>query len=226
MASSPRIRSALDQDIEAIRDDILRMGSLVEEQITGAIRSLKERDLGLARQVTAGDRQVNDLRYKVELASVRSIATQQPTAKDLRLIIASMHIASELQRIAGHAAGIASIVVRIGDEPLVKPLIDVPRMQEIACDMLRSALDAYVNKDAEAAGQVTRYDQEVDELYAQVLRELLTYMMQDARFITQSTYLLWVAHNLERIADRITNICERVIFAATAELGDYKPEKS
>jgi phosphate transport system protein len=226
MASSPRIRSALDQDIEAIRDDILRMGSLVEEQITDAIRSLKERDLGLARQVTAGDRQVNDLRYKVELASVRSIATQQPTAKDLRLIIASMHIASELQRIAGHAAGIASIVVRIGDEPLVKPLIDVPRMQEIACDMLRSALDAYVNKDAEAAGQVTRYDQEVDELYAQVLRELLTYMMQDARFITQSTYLLWVAHNLERIADRITNICERVIFAATAELGDYKPEKS
>jgi len=226
MASSPRTRSALDQDIEAIRDDILRMGSLVEEQITSAVRSLKERDLGLAQQVTAGDQRVNDLRYKVELASVRSIATQQPTAKDLRLIIASMHIASELERIADHAAGIANITLRIGDEPLIKPLIDIPRMQEIACEMLRSALDTYVNKDAEAAGQVTRYDQEVDELYAQVLRELLTYMMQDARFITQSTYLLWVAHNLERIADRITNICERVIFAATAELGDYKPEKS
>jgi len=226
MASSPRIRSVLDQDIEAIRDDILRMGSFVGGQIASAVRSLKERDFGLAHQVISADQQVNDLRYKVELASVRSIAMQQPTAKDLRAIIASMHIASELERIADHATGIASIVLRIGDEPLVKPLIDIPRMQEIACEMLRSALDAYVNKDAEAAKQVAQRDHEVDELYTQVLRELLTYMMQDARFITQSTYLLWVAHNLERIADRVTNICERVIFIATAELGDYKPEKA
>jgi phosphate transport system protein len=225
MASTPRIRSVLDQDIEAIRDDILRMGSFVREQVTTAVRSLKSRDIGLAHQVLSIEQQINDMRYKVELASMRSIATQQPTAKDLRTIIASMHIASELERIADHAAGIASITIRIGDEPLVKPLIDIPRMQEIACEMLHDALDAYVKKDAEAAKLVAQRDWEVDELYDQILRELLTYMMQDARVVTQSTYLLWIAHDLERIADRITNICERVIFIATAELGDYKPEK-
>jgi phosphate transport system protein len=225
MASTPRIRSVLDQDIEAIRDDILRMGSFVREQVTTAVRSLKSRDIGLAHQVLSIEQQINDMRYKVELASMRSIATQQPTAKDLRTIIASMHIASELERIADHAAGIASTTIRIGDEPLVKPLIDIPRMQEIACEMLHDALDAYVKKDAEAAKLVAQRDWEVDELYDQILRELLTYMMQDARVVTQSTYLLWIAHDLERIADRITNICERVIFIATAELGDYKPEK-
>ena len=225
MASTPRIRSVLDQDIEAIRDDILRMGSFVREQVTTAVRSLKSRDIGLAHQVLSIEQQINDMRYKVELASMRSIATQQPTAKDLRIIIASMHIASELERIADHAAGIASVTIRIGDEPLVKPLIDIPRMQEIACEMLHDALDAYVKKDAEAAKLVAQRDWEVDELYDQILRELLTYMMQDARVVTQSTYLLWIAHDLERIADRITNICERVIFIATAELGDYKPEK-
>ncbi len=225
MASTPRTRSALDQDIEAIRDDILRMGSFVGEQIATAVRSLKTRDTGLAHQVNSADQQVNEMRYKVERASVRTIATQQPTAKDLRIIIASMHIASELERIADHAAGIASITIRIGDEPLVKPLIDIPRMQEVACEMLHSALDAFVKKDAEAAKLVAQRDEEVDELYNQVLRELLTYMMQDARVIPQSTYLVWTAHNLERIADRVTNICERVIFIATAELGDYKPEK-
>jgi phosphate transport system protein len=225
MASTPRIRSVLDQDIEAIRDDILRMGSFVREQVTTAVCSLKSRDIGLAHQVLSIEQQINDMRYKVELASMRSIATQQPTAKDLRTIIASMHIASELERIADHAAGIASTTIRIGDEPLVKPLIDIPRMQEIACEMLHDALDAYVKKDAEAAKLVAQRDWEVDELYDQILRELLTYMMQDARVVTQSTYLLWIAHDLERIADRITNICERVIFIATAELGDYKPEK-
>jgi len=225
MASTPRIRSVLDQDIKAIRDDILRMGSFVREQVTTAVRSLKSRDIGLAHQVLSIEQQINDMRYKVELASMRSIATQQPTAKDLRTIIASMHIASELERIADHAAGIASTTIRIGDEPLVKPLIDIPHMQEIACEMLHDALDAYVKKDAEAAKLVAQRDWEVDELYDQILRELLTYMMQDARVVTQSTYLLWIAHDLERIADRITNICERVIFIATAELGDYKPGK-
>jgi phosphate transport system protein len=215
----------LDQDIEAIRDDILRMGSFVREQVTTAVRSLKARDIGLAHQVLSTEQQINDMRCKVELSSMRSIAMQQPTAKDLRMIIASMHIASELECIADHAAGIASITTCIGDEPLVKSLIDIPRMQEIACEMLHDALDAYVKKDAEAAKLVARRDREVDELYDRILRELLTYMMQDARVITQSTCLFWIAHDLERVADRITNICERVIFIATAELGDYKPEK-
>ena len=125
-----------------------------------------------------------------------------------------------------HASGIATIAVRIGDEPLIKPLIDIPRMQEIACDMIHQALDAFVRLDAEHAKVVAVRDDEVDALYNQILRELLTFMMQDPKTISQATYLLWVAHNLERIGDRVTNLCERVIFAATGELGDYKPEKT
>jgi phosphate transport system protein len=213
----------LDHNIDEIRNDILRMGSFIGEQIANAVQALRKRDLSLAHQVVESDQRINALRYRVELQSVQTIATQQPTARDLRYIIAAIHIAGELERIADHASGIASITIRIGDEPLVKPLIDIPRMQEIACEMLRDALDAFVQMDAEAAKAVAVRDEEVDELYVQVLRELLTYMMQDQKTITQSTYLLWVAHNLERIADRAINVCERVIFAATAELGDYKP---
>jgi len=223
MAGPPRVRSMLDHNIDEIRNDILRMGSFIGEQIANAVQALRKRDLSLAHQVVESDQRINALRYRVELQSVQTIATQQPTARDLRYIIAAIHIAGELERIADHASGIASITIRIGDEPLVKPLIDIPRMQEIACEMLRDALDAFVQMDAEAAKAVAVRDEEVDELYVQVLRELLTYMMQDQKTITQSTYLLWVAHNLERIADRAINVCERVIFAATAELGDYKP---
>ena len=223
MASSPRVRSVLDHSIDEIRNDILRMGSFIGEQIANAVQALKNRDLSLAHQVVESDRRINELRYRVELKCVHTIATQQPAAKDLRYIIAAIHIAGELERMADHANGIASITIRIGDEPLVKPLIDIPRMQEVACEMLKGALDAFVQVNAEAAKAVAVRDEEVDELYAQVLRELLTYMMQDQKTITQSTYLLWVAHNLERIADRAINLCERVIFAATAELGDYKP---
>ncbi len=199
------------------------MGSLVGDQIANSVRALKDRDLSLAHQVVEADQHINALRYQVESECVRAIATQQPAAKDLRYIVAAIHMASELERIADHASGIASIAIRIGDEPLVKPLIDIPRMQEIASEMIRSALDAFVQMDAEAAKAIVARDQEVDDLYVQVLRELLTFMMQDAKTIAQSTYLLWVAHNLERIADRATNLCERVIFAVTAELGDYKP---
>lgn len=223
MSSAPRIRSALDHDIAEIRNDILRMGSLVGDQIANSVRALKNCDLTLAHQVIEADQRVNALRYQVESECVRAIATQQPAAKDLRYIVAAIHMAGELERIADHASGIASIAIRIGDEPLVKPLIDIPRMQEIACEMIRNALDAFVQMDAEAAKAIVARDQEVDDLYVQVLRELLTFMMQDVKTIAQSTYLLWVAHNLERIADRATNLCERVIFAVTAELGDYKP---
>ncbi|MFC1465485.1 MAG: phosphate signaling complex protein PhoU [Candidatus Brachytrichaceae bacterium NZ_4S206] len=226
MASAPRVRSVLDHSIDEIRNDILRMGSFIGEQIADAVRALKERNLSLAHRVVESDQRINELRYRVESECVRTIATQQPAAKDLRYIIAAIHMAGELERIADHASGIASIAIRIGDEPLIKPLIDIPRMQEIACEMVHDALDAFVQMDAEAAKAVAARDQEVDELYVQILRELLTFMMQDPKTIAQSTYLLWVAHNLERIADRATNLCERVIFAVTAELGDYKPSQT
>ncbi len=220
--SSPSTRSQFDHDLQSIREDILRLGSLVEEQIRHSVRSLRDRNLALGREVIAADTRVNALRYKIEENCLRVIARQQPAARDLRMIIAATHMASELERIGDHAAGIATISVRIGEGPLIKPLIDIPRMQDIVCDMVHRALDAYVHLDAPVSQQVAAMDDQVDELYSQILRELLTYMMQDAKTLNSAMYLLWVAHNLERIGDRATNLCERVIFAATGALGDYK----
>jgi phosphate transport system protein len=217
-------RSLMDRDIQTIRDDILRLGSLVEEQTERAVRALKDRNLSLAHQVASVDERVNELRYRIEEECLTIIARHQPAAGDLRLIIASMHMAVEMERMADHAAGIAGVVVRMGDEPLLKPLIDIPRMQVCACAMLRRALDAYVRGDVKLARDVIRQDDEVDALYNQVLRELLTYMIQDPRTTARATYLLWVAHNLERTADRVTNLCERILFIVTGQLGDARPE--
>lgn len=222
MTTGPSTRSLLDHDLQTIREDVLRIGSLVEDQIRLSVRALKERNMSLARQVIEADKRVNELRYKVEEECLRCIARQQPTARDLRQIVSGIHIAVELERIGDHAAGIANISLRLGEGPLIKPLIDIPRMQEIDCEMIHSALDAYVKGDAVLAQQVADKDDEVDGLYSQILRELLTYMMQDAKTVNGATYLLWVAHNLERIGDRTTNLCERVIFTATGALGDYK----
>jgi phosphate transport system protein len=165
---------------------------------------------------------VNEIRYRVENAALQTIALHQPTARDLRLIVAASHMASELERIGDHAVGIANVSLRIADAALIKPLIDIPRMQEIVCAMVHGALDAYVNGNVVLAQQVTQMDEQVDALYSQILRELLTYMMQDTATVNGATYLQWVSHNLERIGDRATNLCERVIFTATGELGDHK----
>jgi len=218
-------RTLLDRDIKTIRDDILRLGSLVEEQTERAVRALQDRNIDLARQVEAADERVNELRYKIEEECLATVARHQPAAGDLRLIIASMHMAVEMERMADHAVGTAHVVIRMGDEPLLKPLIDIPRMQETACIMLHRALDAYVRGDVKLAREVIRMDDEVDALYNQVLRELLTYMFQDPRTTPRATYLLWVAHNLERTADRVTNLCERIVFAVTGKLGDIAPDE-
>lgn len=217
-------RTLLDRDISIIRNDILRLGSLVEDQIRRAVQALRERNVNLGQYVVDSDGLVNELRYKIESECLSVIARQQPTATDLRVIVAASHMAAELERMADHASGIGEIVVRMGGEPPVKPLIDIPRMSDIVCGMTHGALDAFVAMDAGRAREVVARDDEVDQLYTQVLRELITYMMADDRLIPRATYLLWVAHNLERIGDRATNVCERVIFAATGELADYKPQ--
>jgi phosphate transport system protein len=151
------------------------------------------------------------------------IATQQPAAGDLRMTIAATHIAVELERMADHAEGTAEIVKRMYDAPLLKPLIDLPIMAHIAKEMTHAALDAFVAHDADAAQQVAARDDELDALYQQIFRELLTYMLEDPRNISRATYLLWVAHNLERIGDRVTNVCERVVFMTTGKLEDIQP---
>jgi len=216
-------RSALEHDLEGIRSDILRMGSQVERAIERSVQALKERDVQLAQQVINDDEQINQLRYSIEEHCLELIATQQPAASDLRMTIAATHIAVELERMADHAAGTAEIVKRMYDELLLKPLIDLPIMAQIANEMIHTALDAFVARDANAAEKVAARDDEMDALYQQVFRELLTYMLEDPRNISRATYLLWVAHNLERIGDRVTNVCERVVFMTTGELKEIQP---
>jgi len=216
--STLRTRGTLERELEHTRSDILRMGSLVESAVERSVQALKDRDADLAQQVVNDDEAINQLRYTIEEECLELIATQQPAASDLRMVIAAMHIAVELERMADHAEGNAEITKRIWQEPPLKPLIDLPRMARIAREMIHAALDAFVARDAEAALQVAKRDDEIDDLYQQVFRELLTYMLEDPRNITRATHLLWAAHNLERIGDRVTNVCERIIFMTTGKL--------
>jgi phosphate transport system protein len=213
MTISPR--GTLDRELARLRDELLRLGSLVDSAIERALRALQTRDLALARQVIQDDQAINDLRYQIEEDCLALIATQQPAAVDLRTTVAILNIIIDLERMADHAAGIAEIVIRMGTEPLLKPLIDIPRMAQIDREMLRRSLDAFIARDPDLAREVAQRDDEVDHLYNQIFRELLTFMIEDPKTITRATYLLWIAHNLERIGDRVTNISERVIFMTT-----------
>lgn len=224
------MRQTFEQELQRLQDEVLVLGNMVEQAITDSVESLKQRDREKARQLIKQDREMNRKRYALESDALTLIATQQPMAGDLRVIAAVLSIVSELERIGDYAKGIAKINLLMGDEPLLKPLIDVPRMAEKARDMLDRALDAFAQRDAELARAIPEADDEVDALYNQVYRELLTFIMADPRTIDQATYLLWVAHNLERAADRVINICERVIFTVTGELveinGDEKIQAS
>ena len=212
-----KARGLFDQQLRELRDSILYLSGMVEDAIEQAIKALKEQDKDLAGQVVSGDEAINARRYDIEEQCVTLIATQQPAAGDLRAIIAAHHIATELERMGDYASGTAEIAIRLAGQPYIKPLIDIPRIAETDQEMIRASLDAYVNQDADLALETAKRDEEIDRLYDQIYRELLTYMLEDPRNIAQATHLLWVAHNLERIADRVTNICERVVFMATGE---------
>jgi phosphate transport system protein len=166
----------------------------------------------------ADDQQINQKRFEIEEQCVQLIATQQPLASDLRIIVAVLNIIIELERIGDYAVGIARIVIMIGDEPPLKPLVDIPRMAEKAADMLKRSLAAFIDSSSQAATQIIGEDDAIDNLYDQVYRELLVFMMEDPKTITRATRLMWVAHNLERSADRVTNICERVVFVVTGKM--------
>jgi phosphate transport system protein len=211
-------REMFDQELQRLQNEMLAMASMVENAIAESVEELKRRDLEAAGRLVARDREINKKRFEIENDCLIAIATQQPMAGDLRVLAAILDIVSELERIGDYAKGIGRISLMIGEEPLVKPLIDVPRMADKARDMLHRALDAFVRRDVDLARSIPAEDDEVDGLYNQVYRELATYIMADSRTIDQANYLLWVAHNLERAADRVTNICERVIFTVTGEL--------
>jgi phosphate transport system protein len=219
------IRTGFHKRLREIQDDVLVMGSMATKAIQRSIEALKTRDLDLARQIIADDQLINHKRFGIEEKCIEIIATQQPMASDLRIILAVLNIIIEVERIGDYAEGIAKITIMIGDEPPLKPLIDIPRMAEQTVHMLRGSLDAFVSRDAEAAKKISAEDDLVDDLYDQVFRELLTFMMEDPKTITRATRLVWVAHNLERAADRATNICERVVFVVTGKMQEMGVSK-
>jgi phosphate transport system protein len=219
------VRESFYKHIKGLEKDVTDMGQMVITAINRSIEALKTRNIGEAEHIIEDDTLVDKKRWDLEEKCINLIATQQPVASDLREIIAILSIVTELERIGDYAEGISKIVVMYGQEPLVKPLIDIPRMAEKATDMLKKSLDAFLRRDAQAAIAICSEDDEVDLLHEQVYRELLSFMIEDPKTITRATYLIWVAHNLERIADRVTNICERVVFLVTGRIEEIKVSK-
>jgi phosphate transport system protein len=212
-------RETLDRKIQHLRDEILILDSMVEEAVTQSVEALRSKNLELAQQVYHHDAQVNAKRFALENEVIITIATAQPImASDLRMLASILEVAGELERMGDYAKGIAHITRMIGMEPYIKPLVDIPRMSEISVSMLHRAVGAFIALDAQTARQIPKEDDEVDRLYNQVYRDLVAIMIQNPAAIDQGNYLMWAAHNLERLADRVTNICERAIYIATGEL--------
>jgi phosphate transport system protein len=218
-------RETFEQELQRLQDEVLIFGSMVENAITESIEALKRRDMDGSRRLITQDRLVNEKRFAIEGDALKLIATQQPMAGDLRTLAAVLDIASELERIGDYAKGIAKINLMIGQESFIKPLIDLPAMAAKARDMLHRALDAFARRDADLAWAIPAEDDEVDALYNQVYRELITLILEEPHRIGQANYLLWAAHNLERAADRVTNICERVIFTVTGKMVELDVEE-
>ena len=208
-------RAEFDRDLQLLQDDLLALGSMVEKAIGRSLDALKNRNIAMAEEVIREDDIIDDKQYEIEEKCIDLIATQQPMAVDLRTIVTVIHLGVELERMGDYAEGIAKICLMMGDEPPLKQLIDIPRMADLASDMLRRSLDAFVNRDVISSMVVRKDDDEIDALYEQVYRELLTFMLGDPTVIRRATYLLWAAHNVERIADRTTNIAEYVIYMVT-----------
>jgi phosphate transport system protein len=211
-------RQSFDQELNRLQDEVLALGSMVEEALVRSVETLKQRDFSGSRRLIAGDAAINERRYAIEDDAMTLIATQQPMAGDMRLLAAILEIVTELERMGDYAKGIARINLMIGEQPLVKPLIDLPAMALKCREMLHAALAAFVQRDVEAARSIPRGDDEVDGLYNQVYRELISHILEDPHVIEQANQLMWAAHNLERTADRVVNICERVLYAVTGEL--------
>jgi phosphate transport system protein len=216
------VRKAFETEMRQLKDDILVLGSMVEHALIGSVEALKKRDVKAAEAIIAEDKEINRKRFALEDEIMVLIATQQPMAKDLRLLASCMEITSELERMGDYAKGIANINVRMGDKPLLKPLIDIPRMAQKGVDMLHRALTAFVSEDVEAAKAIPVEDDEVDALYNQIYRELMVFIIEDPKNIERANWLLWVAHNIERFADRVTNICERTVFIVTGRFDEIK----
>ena len=211
-------REELERRLREIQDDMLILGSMVEKAIQKAMDSLCSRDLVVSREVVDEDRAINAKRYEIEEKVIHTMATQGPMAADLRTLVATLTIVGQLERIGDHAEGIGRISLILGHDTLPRPLGEMQDMAGVALDMLRRSLTAFVQRDAEEARLLCDVDDQVDAMYTRACADLIQHMIREPEDITRSTYLLWTAHNLERIADRVTNICERTIFMVTGRL--------
>jgi phosphate transport system protein len=218
-------RTAFERQLGEIEEDMLVLAGMVERAIDRSIEALKNRDIELARVVIVEDMDINTKRYETEEKCLELLATQQPLARDLRTIVAILHIIVDLERMGDHAEGTAKIAIMLADEPPLKPYIDIPRMAQVAGQMLRESIEAFKLRDTEMARRVCDRDDEVDALYDQVYRELLVYMLNDPKTIERATHITWIAHNLERIADRVTNICERVVYMVEGKIEELNVSK-
>jgi len=213
-------RKGFHHSLEDLQKDILKMGVKVEEAIFLAVKSLASEDVEMAKNVIAGDEQINERMVEIESSCLRLLALQQPMASDLRVIGTAMKIVTDLERIGDHAVDIAKTTVRLDGQKLVKPLVDTPRMADLTKEMLRDSLNAYVNRDIELAQGLAKKDDVVDALYKQIYNELQEMMMNDSATITQAVKLLMVCQSLERIADHATNIGEWVIYMVSGDRTD------
>ena len=218
-------REAYHRALKNVQDDVMNMAGMVSKALKDSMEALKHRDFETSKRIIDDDNIINRKRFDIEEKCLLLIATQQPMAVDLRVLAAVFNIITDLERIGDHAEGIAKINISIGDEPLVKPLRDIPQMSELGLSMLDRCMKAFLNRDLDAARQVCNDDDEVDALYDQTYRELLLVMIENPRTIQGATYLIWAAHNLERIADRVTNIAERVVFMVTGKMEEMNISK-
>ena len=214
------IRSAYHTQIRELRDDVVSMSSMVDKAIARSTDALRAQNVTLARDVIDADQAINDFRWSTEERALRAIALQHPMARDLRVISAVISIVTDLERMADHAVSVAKMVVETSDEPLLKPLVELPRMSDLTRMMLADSVTAFIHNDIARARAVIGRDRLVDEAYQQVYGELLEFMLGNASTINRATRLLWAAHDFERIGDRVKNICERVIFSVTGEVSD------
>ena len=214
-------RETLDSKIREMNDALIELASIVEQAILGSVTALEERDIASAKELYSGDKVINEMRFDIERQALIVVATQQPMATDLRRLSSVIDIAGELERIGDYAKGIARIAMRLGDDAPLRELVHIPKMAAMTADMLHRAIDAFVSMDEDAGLAIPKEDDQIDVLYNLVYKELLDLMINDRENIDRATFHLWVAHNLERAADRVTNICERTVFTTSGKLIEF-----
>jgi phosphate transport system protein len=212
------MREALERKETELIDKLLTLGSMVSKATLDSVEALGDRDIPRSRAIYEADIEINELRFEIQNEALITIATQQPMATDLRILAAVLDISSDLERMGDYAKGISKVNIRIGENKMVRPLIHIPEMAKIATQMLADSLKALKERDEEAARTIYLRDDEVDDLYEQVYKDMNDATMKEVASLEDANYLIWAAHNLERMADRVTNICEKVLFVMTGEM--------